>query len=116
MASFYRDLYRVEVGRGHDCPAHRARIPANVSAASSLHSGDVVLVGGHREAGRGVSESFADDLDRHAGFEKQRGVGVSQVVEADARKTGSVHELLEPVREQLWMCRLSAGSGEDVSV
>ena len=39
-----------------------------------------------------------------------------QVVEPDAGKTGSVHELLERVREQLWVSRLSVGSGEDVTV
>ena len=43
-----------------------------------LHAGEDVLVGRHREGGCRVAESFADDLDGNAGFEKQRGVGVAE--------------------------------------
>src|SRR5438552_2649856 len=63
-----------------------------------------------------VAESFADDLDRHAGLEQQRGVGVSQVMEAESWETGSAHEFLERVREQLWVGRLPVRSGEHVPV
>jgi hypothetical protein len=41
-----------------------------------------VLVGRHCEAGRGVSEVLAHDLDRDSLLEQKRGVRVSQVVQA----------------------------------
>ena len=41
------------------------------------HAWDEVLVGSHREAGVGVSESFGHDLDWCAGGNEQAGVGMA---------------------------------------
>ena len=45
-----------------------------------LHAGQHVLVGVDRESRGGVPEAFADDLDRDAGLDEQRAVGVAEVV------------------------------------
>jgi len=58
-------------------PVDGSKIAAKVRAASCC-IGEDVLVGRHREGGCRVAESFADDLDGNAGFEKQRGVGVAE--------------------------------------
>jgi hypothetical protein len=39
-----------------------------------------------------VSQSFADDLDRHAGLEEQGRMGVSQVMEPNPGQAGSMRE------------------------
>jgi hypothetical protein len=36
-----------------------------------LHAGEDVLVDLHGECDAGVAEAFADDFDRHAGFEEE---------------------------------------------
>ncbi len=41
-----------------------------------LHAGQDVLVHGDREGRAGVAQPFADDLHRHAGLQKDGGVGV----------------------------------------
>lgn len=43
-------------------------------------------------------------------------MGVPEVVEPNPRKARSEHELLERIREQLWVGWLPVGSGEDVRV
>lgn len=75
-----------------------------------LHAGDDVLVGGHRESGGGVAESFGDDFDGDAGFEEQGGVGVAEVVEPDSWQPGVGDEFLERVREELWVGWGAVGS------
>ena len=75
--AFYRVFHRVE-------PVDGSRIAAKVRRGFLLHAGQDVLVGRHREPGCRVSEAFAHDLDRDAGFEEQGGVGVAEVVEPDA--------------------------------
>lgn len=74
---FYRDFYRVEAGRGFEEAGEGLR-------GFGLHAWEHVLVGGHREPGGGVAEAFGDDLDGHAGFEEEGGVGVAEVVESYA--------------------------------
>jgi len=73
VGGFYRVFYRVEVGRSVEQCFESAR-------GFGLHARQHVLIRRHREAWCGVPESFADDLDRDAGFEQQGGVGVAQVV------------------------------------
>ena len=46
------------------------RLPAGggeVVGGVGTHAGQDVLVGVHSEAGMGVAEAFADDLDRYSG-------------------------------------------------
>jgi hypothetical protein len=45
-----------------------------------LHAGQDVLVGVDGERGHGVTESFADHLDRHASLDEQRAVGVAVAI------------------------------------
>jgi hypothetical protein len=55
-----------------------------------------------------VSESFTDDLDRHAGLEEQGGVGVSQVVEPNpgygwvGDDPAAAHGVIELARFRNW--------------
>jgi hypothetical protein len=56
-----------------------------------LHAGEHVLVGRHREAGCGVAEPFADDLDRHSGFEQQSRVRVTETADAAERLGCTTH-------------------------
>ena len=44
-----------------------------VGCGGGAHAWHEVLVGGHREAGVGVSESFGHDLDRGVGSETGEG-------------------------------------------
>jgi len=62
---FYRRrgaFYGVEVGRSDQ--------PGEDPSASGLHARKQVLVGGHREAGRGMAEAVAHNLDRDPLFPK----------------------------------------------
>ena len=47
------------------------------ACCGGAHAGEEVLVGVHGEAWVGVAESFGDDLDRDAGGDEERGVGVA---------------------------------------
>jgi hypothetical protein len=58
-----------------------------------------VLVGLHREAGVGVAEALADDLDGHPCGDEQRGVGVAQVAEPDAWNEGASGDPVEELAE-----------------
>ena len=49
-----------------------------------LHTGENVLVDGHGERRAAVAEAFADDLHRDVRLQQDRGVGVAEIVEADA--------------------------------
>ena len=84
-----------------------------VECRGGAHSGDEVLVGGHGEAGEGVAESFGDNLDWCAGGDEQAGVGVAQVVEADAWDVGAGQVSIEQLADRLWMHRVAGGVGED---
>jgi hypothetical protein len=59
-----------------------------------LHAGQDVLVGLDGEGRAGVTEPFADDLDRYAGGDEQGAVGVAQVVQADDPDAGSSGDAL----------------------
>ena len=88
------DVYRpsVEVsssGRLSGWSRWVVRRAANRLAALGSHAGQDVLVGGHGEAGVGVTEAFGDDLDRDAGADEEGGVGVSQVMEPNTRHVES---------------------------
>ena len=48
-----------------------------VGSGGGAHAWHEVLVGGHREAGVGVPESFGHDFDWCAGGDEQAGVGVA---------------------------------------
>ena len=81
----------VEVGMKLLRSRQRSRAPLRVEHSGAecrsgvgLHAGQDVLVHGHREGRAGVAEAFADDLHGDAGLQQDRGVGVAQVVEADA--------------------------------
>ena len=62
-----------------------------------LERGSDVLVGVGGERARGVAEPLAHHLDRDAGGQPQRGVGVPEVVEADAGQA----RLLDPPLERV---------------
>lgn len=63
-----------------------------------LDGGDGVGVDVHRERSRGVTEPIGHDLDRHAGLEAERGVGVAEVVQPDLRETEPLHGPVVPRR------------------
>ena len=44
------------------------------------HAGDEVFVGGHRESGVGVTESFGHDFDWCPGGDEEAGVRMAEVV------------------------------------
>ena len=69
----------------------------------ALHPGEDVLVHGHRERWTGVTEAFADDLERDAGLQQQGGMGVAQVVKPDARQAGTRAQPVEGLGEHVWM-------------
>ena len=56
-----------------------------------LHARNDMGVDVHREGDRGVTEAFRDDLGQDAGIEQPRGMGVAEVVEADAGDLGACH-------------------------
>ena len=49
-----------------------------------------------------MPEPFADDLDRHAGLDQQRSMGVAQVVQSDYR-----HEARRAMRSKV--CEMACG-------
>jgi hypothetical protein len=67
------------------------------------------------QAGRGVAEAFADDLDRHAGLQEQRRVRMPQVVEPSPRHAGTRDELVEDLREPIRVCRQPQSSPSQAS-
>ena len=69
--------------------------------------GDGVGVDVHRERGRGVTEPIGHDLDRHAGLEAERGVGVAEVVQPDLRETEPPHGPVEGLREVVGVNRIA---------
>ena len=75
-----------------------------------MHAGQDVLVGRHGEARVGVAEPFADDLDRHPLLEQQGGVGVAEVVEAQAGESAAA-----TIRLNVWLNR-SGCTGAPVGV
>ena len=77
-----------------------------VGSGGSAHSRDEVLVGGHREAGVGVSESFGHDLDRRACSDKQTGVSVAQIVKANAGDVGASKLPVEELADRLGVHRV----------
>ena len=71
------------------------------------------MVGGHGEAGVGVAESFGDDLDRCAGGDEQAGVGMAQVVKADAWDVGAGQVPVKELADRFGVHCASGGVGED---
>jgi hypothetical protein len=70
-------------------------------------------VGVKRDGDGGVSEALGDYLGMDAGLQRQRGVRVAQVVQADAWQQRSLHRLAEVARHRL---RVEGGAvlgGED---
>ena len=84
-----------------------------VGGGGGAHAGDEVLVGGHGEAGMAVAESFGDDLDGRAGGDEEPGVGVAQVVEADAWDVGAGEVPVEQLADGLGVHWLTVAVGED---
>ncbi len=77
------------------------------------HAGHHVLVGGHREAGVCVAESFGHDLDRCARSGDQGGVGVAQVVESDPREIHPSELSGEELADRFGVHGFAVGVGED---
>ncbi len=71
------------------------------------------MVDGHGEGGAAVAEAFADDLYGDAGFQQDAGVGVAEVVEADASHIALLHQSAPRLREQVGVDRSSIGVRED---
>ena len=65
------------------------------------------------DAGGGVAEAFGHDLWVHAGSQRERGVSVAQVVQADHRQTRRSHQLTEADGQFVWVQRRSVGLAED---
>lgn len=59
-----------------------------------------------------MSESFGDDLDRHARGDEQRRVGVAEVVQSDAGELELADLAIEELVQRLGVDRLSARVGE----
>jgi hypothetical protein len=70
---------------GRRPPASRSDERGELLRGCCAHARQEVLVGVHGEGRMLVTEPLADDLDRHASGDEQRGVGAAGVVEADAR-------------------------------
>ncbi len=65
------------------------------------------------KAGVSVAEAFADDLDRDAGHDQQRGVGVAEVVEPDPRqRRRALHDPVEELADRLGVEEPARGVGE----
>ena len=65
------------------------------SCCFGLHAGEDMLVGVDGERRVGVSEPFRDDLDRYPGFDEQRAMSVTDVMEPDPGNTGPFHNPCE---------------------
>ena len=70
------------------------------------------MVGGHGEAGVGMTEAFAHDLDRNTGGDEQAGVGVAKVVESDPGETGAGEVPVEQLADRLGVHRPACGVRE----
>ena len=78
-----------------------------------LHRGDCVAVGVERDRDRCVPEPLLDDLRMHAGLERERRVGVPQVVQPDLRQPGVAHVVVERSRERPRLDRRPVLAAED---
>src|SRR4051812_21647723 len=105
---FYRVFYRVEAGRRDDRRERARRF--------GLHARQHMLIRRHREPRRRVSEALADDLDRYAGLEEQRGVGVAEVVKPEARGRRVRDQPGEDLREPVRVHRAARRAAEDMVV
>ena len=86
--------------------------PLGRSGGVGLHAGQQVLVGLHRERDVGVSEPLGHDLDRDPVLDQQAAVGVPQVVEADGRDAGVVHDPPERLVHSMGVDGLAVAVGE----
>ena len=84
-----------------------------VEGGGGAHAGDEVLVGGHGEAGVGVAEAFGDNLDRCAGGDEQTGVGMAQIVKANAGDVGAGQVPIEELADRFGVHRAPGSVRED---
>lgn len=80
------DLGLMLFGAGRCLPGGGGDEPGEAGGGVGAHARQQVLVGVDGEGRVGVAEAFGDDLDRRAGGDEQRGVGVAEVVEPDPRQ------------------------------
>ncbi len=84
----------------------------NLLGRLRLHARHDVCVLRQRECGALVAESLADHLDRDASSERERGVGVAEVVESDASQAALLDEPVEELGEPVGQRALEKQTGQ----